>query len=416
MNLKQLKKVRSRLDSYLEELLKPIGRSERRKWGAQYVQGLLSEAERKTVSAVASRSLENNPQAIQQLLHSSPWNPDPIRTAMTRKAISELEQVKASIIDDTGFPKKGKHSVGVARQYSGTLGKVDNCQVAVSLHWATEQASFPMNWTLYLPKEWTDDPERCRQAGIPEEITFRKKWELALDMLDSAIQDGIELGVILADHSYGIVTEFREGLESRKLTYSVAIDGSMVFWRHPAQRYPVVYKGRGRPPKPRYNPDDPPETGEQIAESLPDAAWEEIVYGQGTKEPLKAEFAAVRVQAAHKHQQQAPEQPMAWLLIQRTPGEKAPCKYFLCNMEESTSLSRLVKTTKLRWRIERDYQSLKGEVGLDHYEGRSWQGWNHHVTLATMAYIFLLLLQKEDDFPPSTLAHNQENDSKSDSG
>ena len=403
MELKQLIKVRSRLDCFLEELLKPIGRSERRKWGAQYIQGLLSEAERKTVSAIATRSLDNNPQAIQQLLHSSPWDNDPIRLTMTRKAIAELEPVKASIIDDTGFPKKGKHSVGVARQYSGTLGKVDNCQVAVSLHWATERASFPMNWALYLPKEWTEDPDRCKKASIPEEVNFRKKWEQALDMIDWALQNELDLGVILADHSYGVVTEFREGLESRKLTYSVAIDGTLVFWRHPAQRYPVVYKGRGRPPKPRYNPDDPPETAEQIAAALPDDAWEEIVYGQGTKGPLRAEFAAVRVQPAHKHQQHAPEQPMVWLLLQRTPSEKSPYKYFLSNMEESTPLSRLVKTTKLRWRIERDYQSLKGEVGLDHYEGRSWQGWNHHVTLATMAYIFMLLLQLEGDFPPSTL-------------
>ena len=406
MDTKQLKKVRSRLDCFLEELLKPIGRSERRRWGAQYVQGLLAEAERKTVTTIAARSLDNNPQAIQQLLHSSPWDSTAIHLALTRKATAELTPVQASILDDTGFPKKGKHSVGVARQYSGTLGKVDNCQVAVSLHWATEQASFPMNWALYLPQEWAEDPERCRKAGIPEEITFRKKWELALDLIDWALQNEIELGVILADHSYGVVTEFREGLESRKLTYSVAIDKSMVFWRHPAQRYPVVYKGRGRPPKPRYNPDDPPETGEQIAASLPDAAWEEIVYGQGTKGPLKAEFAAVRVQPAHKHQQQVPEQTMVWLLFQRTPGEKAPCKYFLSDMEESTPLSRLVKTTKLRWRIERDYQSLKGEVGLDHYEGRSWQGWYHHVAMATMAYIFLLLLQLEGAFSPSTLADN----------
>ena len=392
------------MDQFLDDLLKPIGRSERQKWGAQYVQGLLSQAERKTVSAISTCSLDNNHQAIQQLLHSSPWDSDPVRLSMTKKAMAELEPVEVSIIDDTGFPKKGKHSVGVARQYSGTLGKVDNCQVAVSLHYATQQASFPMNWALYLPKEWTDDPQRCKKAGIPDEVTFRRKWELALDLIDWALKNDIPLGVILADAAYGMTTEFREGLEERKLTYAVTIEGSMVFWRYPNKRVPVPYKGIGRPPKPCYDPDLRPETARNIADSLPDEAWKEFTYWNGTKGPLKAEFAALRVQSAHNHQSNAPEQPMVWLLFQRTKDDKSPYKYVLSNLPDTTPLSRLVKIARMRWRIEMDYQSLKGEVGLDHYEGRSWRGWNHHVTLATMAYIFLLLLRLEGDFPPSAIA------------
>lgn len=405
MEKKKLKDVRSRLVQFLDDLLKPIGRSERQKWGAQYVQGLLSQAERKTVSAISTRSLDNNHQAIQQLLHSSPWDSDPVRLSMTKKAMAELEPVEVSIIDDTGFPKKGKHSVGVARQYSGSLGKVDNCQVAVSLHWATQQASFPMNWALYLPKEWTDDLPRCKKAGIPpDKAIFRRKWELALDLIDWALENDTPLGVILADAAYGITTKFRKGLEERKLTYAVAIEGSILFWRYPHKRVPVPYKGFGRPPKPRYDPDLQPETARKIADALPDKAWKELTYWNGTKGPLKAEFAAIRVQSAHKHQDNGPEQPMVWLLFQRTKNEKSPYKYFLSNLPETITLSRLVKITKMRWRIEMDYQSLKGEVGLDHYEGRSWQGWNHHVTLATMAYVFLLLLRLEGDFPPSTIA------------
>ncbi|MDP8238568.1 MAG: IS701 family transposase [Candidatus Hatepunaea meridiana] len=395
------------MDKYLDDLLKTIGRSERRKWGALYVEGLLAESERKTVSAICSRCPEGNTQAVQQLLHSSPWNSDSVHLEMTRMAIAESKPVEVSIIDDTGFPKQGKHSVGVARQYSGTLGKVDNCQVAVSLHWASEQASFPMNWKLYLPEKWTDDPERCKKAGVPEDVTFRKKWELALDMIDWALGNSLPMGVILADHAYGVVTKFREGLESRKLTYSIGIDGDMVFWRHPAQRYPVPYKGRGRPPKPRYKPDDVPETAKQIANALTDDAWEEIIYGEGTtKGPLIAEFAAVRVQSAYGYHWNAPEQPMVWLLFERKSSEKSPCKYFLSNMYESTSLTMLVKTTKMRWRIEIDYKMLKGEAGLDFYEGRSWNGWHHHVTLSTMAYLFLLLERFRGDFPPSTLANH----------
>jgi len=406
MNAKQLKTVRSQLDSFLKELLAPIGRSERRKWAAQYVQGLLSEAERKTISSVAQRSLENNPQAIQQMLHSSPWDSHSVRLSMSQKVISEMEPIKASIVDDTGFPKKGKHSVGVARQYSGTLGKVDNCQVAVSLHWATEQSSFPLDWSLYLPQEWIDDPERCRKAGVPEDVTFRKKWELALDMVDRALANGIDLGVLTSDHGYGANTNFIKGLESRNVLYSVAIDKAMVFWKHPVRRKPVPYSGRGRRPAPRYDPDILPEAAEKIAASIPDSNWKTIVYGKGTKKPLAAEFAVIRVQPAHHHQFQEPEMSMVWLLFQRTPGEKIPCKYYLSSMDESTSLTRLVKTTKIRWRIERDYQILKSEIGLDHYEIRSWQGWQHHVTLATMAYVFLLLMQFGGDFPPSNLAEN----------
>jgi len=416
MKTKTLKQVRSRLDKFLDELLGTIGRSERSKWGAVYVEGLLSESERKTVSAICSRTPKGNSQAVHNFLHSSPWEPKSLRATMTKMALAALKPVEVSIIDDTGFAKQGKHSVGVARQYSGTLGKVDNCQVAVSLHWASEQASFPMNWELYLPECWTKDPERCRKAGIPEGITFRRKWELALAMIDWALENSLPLGVILADHSYGIVTEFRQGLESRKLTYSVGIDGAMLFWRHPAQRSPVPYKGPGRPPKPRYNPQEPPETAEQIAAALPDEAWQEIVYGQGTKGALKAEFAALRVQPAHRYQWNAPEQKMVWLLFQRKPGEKQPCNYFSSNLEESISLSMLVKTTKMRWRIEIDYKMLKGEVGLDRYEGRSWNGWHHHVTLSTMAYLFLLLEQFSGDFPPATLANYKDYDAKSDIG
>jgi len=408
MKPKQLKRVRRRLDRFLEDLLQHLGRSERRRWGAQYIQGLLLEGERKSVVPIASRFPDGNAQAIQQMLHSSPWNPVPVRQGMTRKVSAELKPVEVNIIDDTGFPKKGTYSVGVARQYSGTLGKVDNCQVAVSLNYATEQASFPMDWALYLPESWTDDPQRREKARIPKEMRFRRKWELALDLLDRARAGDIPLGVIVADAAYGTVTEFRDGLEARRLSYAVGIDGTLVFWRKPTVRQPVPYKGRGPYPGPRYDLEDPPQTARQIADSLPDDVWEEIVYGQGTKGPLKGHFTALRVQPAHGHQNNEPERPMAWLLIQRTSDERKPYKYFLSDLEETIPLSRLVRIAKLRWRIEMDYQTLKGEVGLDHYEGRSWPGWNHHVTLVSLAYAFLLLERLRGDFPPSTSPNHQE--------
>jgi SRSO17 transposase len=328
---------------------------------------------------------------------------------MTQKVIAELKPVEACIIDDTGFPKKGKHSVGVARQYSGTLGKVDNCQVAVSLNYATYENSFPMDWELYLPETWTDDPGRCEKAHIPKEVKFRHKWQIALELIDRAIEGKIPLGVIAADSAYGKATEFRDGLTLRGLLYAVGIEGTMVFWRRPTHRRPIEYKGRGpRPCRPHYDPKDLPETARQIAESIPEDLWEEIVYGEGTKGPLKGYFTALRVQSAHGHQNNEPEREMVWLLIQRTADKDKQYKYFLLNLDETTPLSRLVRTAKLRWRIEMDYQMLKGEVGLDHYEGRSWPGWNHHVTLVSLAYAFLLLERLIGSFFPSASTNYQE--------
>lgn len=413
MNTKQLKQVRSRLDQYLDNVLELIGRSERRKWAAFYVEGLLSEIDRKTVAGIASRFPYGDSQAIQQLLHSSPWDFAPVRLALTKTAISEMKPVEVCIIDDTAFPKKGKQSVGVARQYCGVHGKVENCQVAVSLHYANEQSSFPMDWALYLPEDWISDPERRRKSGIPDDIIFKRKWELALDLIDRAKNNGITLGIIVADASYGSIAEFREGLESRHLQYCVGIDSSTTFWRQETVRQTIPYKGFGRHPVPRYFPDAPPETARQIADSLPEDSWQNLVYWQGTKGPLSADFAAIRVQPAHGYKQHQPELPMVWLLIQKTPDKQAPYVYYLSNLDASTSISQLVRTTRLRWRIEMDYQTLKGQVGLDHYEGRSWLGWHHHVTLTMMAFIFLLLERLRDSFSPSVIANYPTLDSKS---
>ena len=416
MNTKQLRQVRSRLDRFLDDLLNLIGRSERRKWASFYVEGLLSGIDRKTAAGIASRFPDGNVQAVQQLLQGSPWDFAPVRQALTRKAIAEMKPVEVCIIDDTGFPKKGRHSVGVTRQYCGVHGKVENCQVAVSLHYANEQASFPMDWALYLPESWTDDPDRRREAGIPAEIAFKRKWELALELIDRALGNGVTLGVILADASYGTVTEFREGLESRRRTYCVGVEGTLTFWRKETLRQAVSYKGFGRPPVARYFPEAAAETARQIADGLPDEAWEELVYWQGTKGSLKAFFAALRVQPAHGYKQHQPEQPMVWLLIQKTPDKQTPYVFYLSNMDASTPLSQLVKVTRLRWRIEMDYQTLKGQVGLDHYEGRSWLGWHHHVTLTTMAFVFLLLERLRDSFSPSAIADDTPYDSAGNSG
>ena len=407
MKAKELKKVRKRLDRFLDDPLQLLGRSERRRAAAFYVQGLLLETERKNVSAIAKCIPDCDSQAIQQMLQASPWDHHNVLQTLTQRTISELKPVKVWMIDDTGFPKKGDQSVGVAHQYSGSLGKVGNCQVAVSLNYATEQFSFPMDWMLYLPKSWTDDPVRRKKTGIPEDVIHKRKWELALDLIDRALEAKTAVGVIVADAAYGTCTQFRQYLESRNLEYSVGIKGDEGFWRERMIRrdkpYPKVGKGRSQ----RYDPSKQPQSARQIAKSLPEESWQEITYWFGAKGPKKAYFTALRVQSSYLHHHNAPEQPMTWLLIQKTGKEDQPFKYYLSNLPESTSLSKLVRITKLRWRIEMDYQVLKSEIGLDHYEGRSLRGWYHHVTLVTMAFVFLLLERLQGAFPPDSVPNSQ---------
>jgi len=402
MNKKHRKQLNDHLDRFLHDMLSVLGRSERRDAAAQYVQGLLSEFERKTAFTIGNRFGGLDGQAIQQLLQASPWDPLALHQSLNRKAIAELKPTEVLVIDDTGFPKRGTHSVGVARQYSGTLGKVDNCQVAVSLHYATASASFPLGWSLYLPEAWIADPVRRKKARIPDRVVFRKKWELALDLLDTAVADGIAPGIVIADAGYGVGKEFRDGLTARQLQYNLGITEIAIFFRVPTQRKAVPGNGKYRGKTYyRYDRNLLPEAASAIAVAIPETGWETIEYGKGTRKPLRGRFAALRVQPAAGYDRDEPEEPMHWLLIQKLDDPKQPYKYFLSNQPESTSVVQLVKTAKMRWRIESDYERLKGEVGLDHYEGRSWPGWYHHVALATMAYLFLTIERLNGEFPPS---------------
>lgn len=390
MKPKELARCRTRLVRYLRKLLAPLGRRDRRDWAEVYIRGLLLEGERKSIEPLARRLPEGDVQALQQLVGQSPWEETPVRERLSRRLAQELTPGAAWICDEVGFPKQGKHSVGVARQYCGTLGKVGNCQVAVTLHYRTDDGSFPVDWRLYLPERWTADPARCRQAGVPEGTRFQTKWELALACCDQARAWGVPDGVVLADAAYGKVTEFRTGLEARRLFYVVDIDPTLTVWTTPQRRQPVPYRGQGRHPKPRYT-GPPPTTVATVAAELPAAAWRTIRWREGTKGPLTSRFAAIRVQPAHGHQQGAPELPVGWLLVEWPATAAAPTKCWLSNLPATTSLRRLVRWAKSRWRIEQDYRQLKHELGLDHFEGRGWRGWHHHVTLVSVAYGFLLL-------------------------
>ena len=390
MNARELQACADRLEEFLVTMLTSVGRSERRHHGLLYVQGLLLDGERKSIEPLAERVPEGNVQALQQFVGQSPWAWEPVRRLLAQHMGEELLPAAGWIVDDSGFPKQGKESVGVARQYSGTLGKVGNCQVAVAVHLTTEAESMPLDWALYLPRAWTEDAERCRKAGVPESTPFRTKIALALELIDHLLAWGLSRQPVLADAGYGNNTEFRQGLVDRQLHYVVGVESNTAVWEKPTQRVqPRSRASRGRPRRPYYR--GQPRALRDLAAALPAESWRTLTWRQGSQGPQRGRFAACRVQPAHGHVRDRPELPPVWLLIEWPAEAEAPAKYWFSNLPEEISLRRLVRLAKLRWRVEQNYQQLKEELGLDHYEGRGWPGWHHHVTLVCLAYAFLLL-------------------------
>ena len=309
----------------------------------------------------------------------------------------------AWIIDDTGFPKAGRYSVGVARQYSGTLGKIGNCQVGVSISTASEAASCPLSWRLFLPAAWDDDEERRAKAHLPEDEHHRPKWELALEMLDELRGWGLAAPPVVADAGYGEISAFRAALEERELLYVVEVKATTSAYGPQVEAERPPWQGTGRPPAVRYR--EAPSSLRALALEAGFAQTSEIVWRQGSRGTMKARFLALRVRPANVGLRRAhPEElPLAWLLCEWSEGEEEPSKYWLSNLPEETRLIDLVRLAKLRWRIEQDYRELKDALGLDHFEGRSFRGWHHHVTLVSVAHAFLTLqrLDPKADAPAS---------------
>jgi len=374
-------------------MLAPLGRSERRHWGSVYVRGLLLDGERKSVGAMAERLPDGNEQSLQQFVSQSPWPWEPVWQRLAQKLAQTFAPL-AWIVDDTGFPKKGEYSVGVARQYSGTLGKTANCQVAVSLHATSATGSSPLGFRLYLPKEWTDNPARLRQAGVPDDISFQQKWRLALALIDQALGWSLTPPpVVLADAGYGENGAFRQGLEQRHLPYAVGISSQVSVWTTPPECGVPDWDGQGRPTKcVRYGEQRPVAVREVAAAQR--KHFRRVTWREGSYGTLHSHFWAGRVQSAHQWSTGAAPGKMVWLLIEWPPTETAPTKYYLCDLPASLNWRRLVAITRGRWRVEQDYQQLKEELGLDHFEGRSWTGWHHHVTLVMIAHAFLQLEPK----------------------
>ena len=304
---------------------------------------------------------------------------------------SQVDGIKRNE-DLTDFPKKGRHSVGVARQSCGQLGKKDNGQVAVTLSLANRTASLPVASRLSLPQEWADDPARRQKAGVPEDITFQTKPEIALDQIRAAAEAGLPPGVILMDAGYGTDTQLRTSVAALGFCYIAGILSNTSVWAHGREPLPPKpWSGRGRPPKlMRRDGEHQPTLVKALALALAPEMWTEIAWRESTAGRLTSRFARVRVRAAHRDYWLSELRPQEWLLIEWPEGDKEPTKYWLSTLPEDIGFERLVELAKLRWRIERDYQELKQELGLGHYEGRGWRGFHHHASLCIAAYGFLV--------------------------
>jgi SRSO17 transposase len=402
MRPSQIKKLERELGEYITSMTVDLGRPERRRAMGWYLTGLLLDGERKSIEPMAARLVgdtaetEAMRQRLQQCVSISDWSDRELLGRLACKLDGELPGVEAFVLDDTGHPKKGRHSVGVARQYSGTLGRTDNCQVAVSLHLAGEQGSGCIAYDLYLPEQWASDLNRRRGVGVPEEVVFRPKWQIALQQIDVALQHGVRRHVVLADAGYGEITDFREGLVERGLTYLVGVNGQPIVWPPESDPQPAPKRhATGRPPTRHVDEKHPPESIGALALRL---KYRTLSWREGSRGWQRSRFAAARVRTAHRHYFAHPPSPEQWLLCEWPADCEKPTKYWLAMLPATTSMRSLVRLAKLRWRVERDYQEMKQEVGLDHFEGRTWRGFHHHAALCAVAHGFLALQRAL--FPP----------------
>ena len=397
-----------RFAAYLDSLARAAGHLDRAVPLESYCTGLLLPGERKSIEPMAARLAPDNVQRMHQSLHhfvaNAPWSDEVLLERVRHLVLPAMKRngsMVAWIVDDTGFVKKGTHSVGVARQYCGQVGKQENCRVAVSLSVATEQASLPIAWRLYLPETWAKDRKRRKEAGIPKEIPFATKPTIALQQIRQALAEEVTPAPVLADAGYGNDSQFREELTKLRLAYVVGIQGSTTVWGPgEAPLSAKRWKGLGRPPKLlRRDKQHQPISVKQLAESLAASSWENASWREGTKQRLRSRFAALRVRIAHRDYWRSELPAEEWLLIEWPMGDHEPTKYWLSTLPTDSKLVDLVKLAKQRWIIERDYEELKQELGLGHYEGRSWRGFHHHGTLCIAAYGFLVA--ERSRFSPS---------------
>ena len=400
----------ARFRAYAADLASVLGHADRVRPFEDYCGGLLSAEGRKSVEPLAAATApERTAAQHQSLLHfvaQAPWSDEAMLQRVRERVLPSVtreEPIQAWIVDDTSHPKKGKHSVGVTRQYCGERGKQDNCQVAVSLSVATHQASLPIAYRLYLPQDWADDPDRRTTANVPEAVAFQTKPEIALQQMREMLAAGVPPATVLADAAYGNDGKFRRGITELGLPYVVGVFSSMLVWRPgeaPAPAPPAPGPGRRRRTK-QADQDKPPRpvSVKALARELAPDAWQTIAWREGSNTPLSSRFARLRVRPAQEGDKRGEPAAEEWLLIEWPEGEAEPDHYWLSTLPADISFEQLVDRAKLRWRIERDYLELKQEVGLGHYEGRGWRGFHHHATLCIAAYGFLI--SETETLPPS---------------
>lgn len=380
--------------AYAADLASVLGHADRVRPFEDYCIGLLVAEGRKSVEPLAAVTApERTAAQHQSLLHlvaQAPWSDAALLRRVRERVLPGLtraEPVQAWIIDDTGFPKKGAHSVGVGRQYCGQLGKQENCQVAVSLSVATHQASLPIAYRLYLPQDWAEDPARRAKCGVPEDVVFQTKPAIALAQLRQALADDVPAGIVLMDPAYGNNGPLRARMTALGLTYAVGILSNTKIQRATRRR------GAALPQ---------PMSAKALAAGLVAKEWHQVTWREGSNTPLTSRFARIRVRPAQRHAQRDRAAAEEWLLIEWPEGAAEPDHYWLSTLPPDIDFARMVDLTKLRWRIERDYLELKQEVGLGHYEGRGWRGFHHHASLCIAAYGFLI--SEREAFPPSGVA------------
>jgi SRSO17 transposase len=389
MTPEELAGCRARLEDFAAQVFAPLARVDQRGKGTLYLRGLLLEGRRKSMQPMAAR-LGVDHQRLQQFITSSTWSYEQVRDRLARRAVRVLAP-EVWVVDDTGFPKDGRCSPGVARQYSGTLGKTGNCQIAVSVHAVTDTASCPLSWRLFLPESW-DGPamaQRRARCAIPADQHHRPKWRLAIEILDELAALGLGPAVLAADADYGSNARFRAALTERGLAFVVQVTGALT--AHPATARPTApaYAGHGPRPLPRYR--DRPVSLRVHVLAAGRAHTQTVTWRHGSRGPLRAPFVLLRVRPAGRRPRPAADGTLLqqWLIAQWPDDAAEPVKYWLSNLPADLPAATLVRLAKARWRIEHDYRELKTGLGLDHFEGRSFTGWHRHLTLVTAAHLFL---------------------------
>jgi SRSO17 transposase len=399
MDMRQVEGLRAELSGFVADVFASVPRRDQRAKGDCYLRGLMLDGRRKSIQPMAERLPDGNEQNLQQFVNQSTWDPAPVRRRIAERMIP-LIGPDAWAVDDVSFPKDGRMSVVVAHQYCGALGKQANCQVAVSVHAVTDTASCPLQWRLFVNEDWAADAERRGRTGIPLDVGHREKWRLALDIFDELAGWGLAPPVVVADAGYGQNADFRDGLDSRGIGYVVAVRSDVTVHPHDAEPIAPPWSGNGRRPQPRYR--DKPSSVAALAVGHGRQAFAEVTWREGSRGPMHSNFLALRVRPAGVRARRLAQAaatardgrwdgvlPELQLLVEWPEEAEAPTDYWLSSLPEEVPVAELVRLAKIRWRIEHDYRELKHGLGLDHFEGRSWTGWHHHVTLVTAAHAFL---------------------------